>query len=290
MLSTEGGSGNVCVRKATLHLWHKSLMFFHSHSSLAKQPSLTVGKAKDRVYFSHMKLNKYNSFVRQIRHHAFNSQDVRVCSKILVPTLFYPFVHQLWANRPGLFPIASALDEIINAVALGYISSYVFFILVIVVPRTMEKIRKIEIARSHILTFDIILKSFENDTGINVINENSHSFLQNFIRKRMFSKTCSISLSNHLGGWEQHSYVTLSSFVRRVALKVQYSCPILQEMIGDDEQFYRAIERVQYLAFEVQNPNPDIPEKLHGYGDISYPGLLIQLGYLVEEFNEEHGL
>lgn len=238
-----------------------------------------------------MKLNKYNPFVRQIRHYAFNSQDVRICSKILVVTLLYPIVHQLWFNHPGLSPCARALDEIINAVALGYISSYVFFIVVIVVPRTMAKIRKIAIARNHILAFDIILKSFEHDTGINVKKENSYSFLQDFIRKRMFSKTCSISLSNHLGGWEDHSCVTLSSFIKRVALKVQYSCPILQEMIGDDnEQLYRAIERVQYLAFEVQNPHPDISEERHGYGDSSYPGLLIQLGNLVEKFDEEHGL
>jgi len=222
-------------------------------------------------------------------HYIRRSEDVRICTRILLVALAYAVAHQLWDDQPELFFGADALDKIFNAVALGYIASYVFFIVVVLIPRTLTHIRKVELARDHMHSYVRILKSFENDTGVKV-EESSREFVEKYVRERMELKECSISLCNHLGGWEHHTCVTLGSFVRRLAKKMEYSCPILQDLVGNNERLYKAIDRVQLLAFEVLNPDPDIPDILQGGGSINYPGLLVQIRNMTNAFHEVHGL
>lgn len=232
-------------------------------------------------------LIKYLPFLSpRVKEYASRSQDYRICSKIFKMSLSCLVLCQVSLSINPI-PAASVPLEILNAIAIGLVSSYAFFLGAIIIPRTTNQIRKIEIAHKHIRAFETILNSVSYEIEQNFWEVDGPSFVEQYVRDNMSRRPCSIQLSNHLGGWENTSCRTLSSFILRLAQKVQYSCPIIHKMGGDGKELYDRIEHVQYIAFELLNPHPDA-KATQDLWDKKHPGLLLLIRYMIAKFYEVH--
>lgn len=175
-----------------------------------------------------------------------------------------------------LLAITGTLYSLVSVVFHGLIGSYVFFLVVVLMPRLYRHYKNVETASDDVETLRLNARYFREDTGT-VVVEGADPLLDAYKMDHLYDRELPLRTAFHVQSTKADFKRPVHEAIRELAMIAQQKCAAIKTVMGPDNMdLLKALNEVEYSAFRV----------LHtGRGDISYPRLIQHIERMVRAFD-----